>query len=122
MGSVKQNSQLNVHRTSTPVVDFYYVKGDDHSIERAVITAIAKAAGVPSSDLPPVYGSIDLDAVSLLFDNHDGAADAGALLTFKFEKWNVFVRADGLIRVCDGTHHTDPKPVFDGSPSAVFGG
>ena len=44
---------------------------------------------------------------------HEGAADAERLLSFTFDRWNVFVRADGRIRVCDGGKHVDPAPVFE---------
>lgn len=101
-----------VYRDSTPVVDSRYDGDSNRTLAEAVVEAVAAAEGVDATDLPPLYETIDLDALERLFDGHAGAADAGAMLGFRFESWNVFVHADGRIRVCDGTRPTDPAPVF----------
>ena len=49
-----------------------------------------------------------------LFERHDGTEDAGQLLGFTIDAWNVFVRADGKIRVCDATYQAAPSSVFAG--------
>ena len=36
-----------------------------------------------------------------------------AIVSFSVENWNVFVRGDGRIRVCDGREAVDPAPVFE---------
>jgi hypothetical protein len=103
--------QLTVYRGCTPIVDAEYRGESDSSPGEAVIDAIAKAADVDPLELPPLYEFVDADAIDNLVDRHDGG-NPNTLLSFEVETWNVFVRADGRIRVCDGTQPTDPEPVF----------
>jgi len=110
MGSA---SQMNVYRSCEPVVDARFEKDGEETITDALVGALAAAEGVDATDVDPVYEAVDLDALEQLFEDHDGAADAEGLLSFTFDTWNVFVRADGRIRVCDGTRHVEPVPIFD---------
>ncbi|PSP49364.1 hypothetical protein BRC95_08165 [Halobacteriales archaeon QS_5_68_33] len=110
MGSAPQ---LNVYRSCEPVVDARFEKGGEETITDALVGALAAAEGVGVTDIDPVYDAVDLDALERLLENHEGAADAERLLSFTFDRWNVFVRADGRIRVCDGGKHVDPAPVFE---------
>lgn len=80
-----------------------------------IIDALATAKGVNTTDLPPLFEIVDPDAIDSLFSNHNGATDAEATLSFTYDNWNVFVNADGRIRVCDSTQPTDPEPVFESS-------
>lgn len=80
-----------------------------------IIDAIATAKGVHATDLPPLFEIVDPDSIDSLFSNHNGTADAEAMLSFSYDTWNVFVKADGRIRVCDATQPTDPEPVFENS-------
>lgn len=107
--------QVTVYRGCTPVVDAQYGKADGQTPTEALVGALATAAGVDATELPPLYESIDPDALDQLFEDHDGAAAAEALLSFTVDHWNVFVRADGRIRVCDATRPTEPEPVFANS-------
>ncbi|TKR26201.1 HalOD1 output domain-containing protein [Natronomonas salsuginis] len=102
-----------VLRGCTPVLDTEYDKSNNELPSEVVVDAVATAAGVDPLDLPPLYEFVDPDALNNLFDNHGG--DTNALLSFTIDTWNVFVRADGKIRVCDVTRPTDPEPVFDGT-------
>jgi hypothetical protein len=104
--------QLTVYRGCTPVVDAEYGSESDESPADAVVDAVAAAAGTDPLELPPLYEFVDGDALNALFDHHDGMTDTDGLLSFQIETWNVFVRADGRIRVCDATQPTDPAPVF----------
>lgn len=106
---------LAVYRGCTPVVDTQYGPDTDRSPVEAIVDALAEAASVDPEELTPLYEFVDPDAVDALFNRHDGADEAQALLTFQVDTWNVFVRADGRIRVCDGTRPTDPEPVFENS-------
>lgn len=106
-----------VYRGCTPVVDAYYGSSNDRSPSEVIVEALAEAAGIDPLELPPLYEFVDTDALNALFDRHDGAEDAGALLSFTVDTWNVFVRADGRIRVCDATRPTEPEPIFDASPA-----
>lgn len=108
----RSQGQLAVYRCCTPVVDSWYEFGESHSVVDALAEAIASAEGVHVTELPPLYDVIDLDAVTDLFDDHDGAATE-TFLGFTYDHWNVFVRADGCIRVCDARLSIEPEPVFD---------
>lgn len=105
--------QLTVYRGCTPVVDAQYETDSEKTPVEAIINALATAEGVAVNELPPLYDTIDPDALNQLFQSHDGRTDAETVLSFTVGKWNVFVRADGRIRVCDGTRPTDPEPVFE---------
>lgn len=109
-------AQLTVYRGCTPVVDAEYNQETDHSPSEVIVDALATAVGVNSTDLPPLYEYVDLEAIDSLFDHAGGHEDA-AILGFRVESWNVFVRADGRIRVCDGTQPTAPEPVFEPTTS-----
>lgn len=106
------SGNLTVYRGCTPVVDAEYDIESDRSPAEVIVEALASAADVDPLDLPPLYDFVDADALNALFENHDGADDAKLILSFQVDTWNVFVRADGRIRVCDGTRPTDPEPVF----------
>ncbi len=109
-----KKERLTVYRGCTPVVDAYCGSGTDRTPTEAIIEALRKAAGVDPAELPPLYEFVDGDALDALFERHDSAE---ALLSFRVETWNVFVRTDGRIRVCDVTRPTDPKPVFESKPA-----
>ncbi|WP_435098852.1 HalOD1 output domain-containing protein [Halorubrum sp. N11] len=104
---------LNVYRTCKPVVDAEYDPESDISPVEATIEALAEAAGVDTLELPPIYDFVDPDAINHLFGKHKGASEAETLLSFQVNNWNVFIRDDGRIRICDNTQLTDPKPVFN---------
>lgn len=108
--------QLKVSCECTPVVDAQYVESDQ-SVGAVVVDALAEAAGVDPAELPPLYEFIDPDMLDCLVDYHDGRADTDAVVSFTVESWNVFVRADGRVRVCDAARHTDPQPIFEASTS-----
>ncbi len=80
----------------------------------AVIDAVAEAADTDPTELPPLYESVDPDALDALFGRDGGRGDAALSLSFTVDSWNVFVRADGKVRVCDDTQPTDPEPAFTG--------
>lgn len=103
---------LSMYRDCTPVIDDEYDGATDRSPSEVIIDALASAADVDPTELPPLYDFVDPDALDRLFEGHEGAADADAILGFTVENWNVFVRADGRVRVCDATRPTDPQPVF----------
>ncbi|WP_276249583.1 HalOD1 output domain-containing protein [Haloarcula rara] len=83
----------------------------------AIVHALATATDTEPTELTPLYDSIDTEALNQMFGEHGGARDAKAVLGFQVENWNVFVRGDGRIRVCDATRQTDPEPVFQGKPA-----
>lgn len=112
---MKSAGTLTVYRSCVPVVDTWLKPGQ--SITEALINALVEIEGVSQTDLPPLYEAIDPDILTKLFERHDDGTNADTVLSFTYGTWNIFVRADGMIRVCDGTRSTDPTPVFEGTPS-----
>lgn len=110
-------SKLDLYRGCTPVVDAQYGPTSNRTPTAAVVQALATAAETAPTELAPLYETIDTAALDQLFADHHGAADANAVLSFQVERWNVFVRADGRIRVCDATQPTEPAPIFEGQPA-----
>jgi len=109
--------QLNVYRGCKPVVDAKYGPQGDGSVTEVLLEALAEAAEVDPTDLPPLYEHVDLDALDNLFEEQAATSNADTLLSFRVETWNVFVRGDGHIRVCDNTQPTAPEPVFESTPA-----
>ena len=92
-------------------------QGPKQSTE-ALVDAVAEAEGVTPSELPPLYGSIDIDALATLLANTSEAADDELLFGLRMSRWNVFVSSDGRICVCDATDETSsPEPIFDDDTS-----
>ena len=112
-----KSGAITLYRGCTPVVDAQYQKDGSETPAEAIIHAVGKAAEVDQLELPPLYDFVDSDALNNLFQRHEGAADSEAVLSFRIDNWNVFVRADGRIRICDGTQPTDPQPIFDSIPA-----
>ena len=108
--------QLTIYRECTPVVDDVYDTRSDRAPVKVIIGAVAEAAGVDPVELPPLYDFVDPEALNRLFARDEGTTDSDTLLSFQIETWNVFVRNDGHVRVCDARQPTEPAPVFD-SPS-----
>ena len=112
-----ERGSLTVYRDCVPVVDAKYGSSDDESPVVVIVEALAEATGVDPTDLPPLFEFVNPDAIDQLFKKHDDASHANAVLSFQFKTWNVFVRADGRIRVCDNTRSTNPEPVFESAPA-----
>jgi hypothetical protein len=104
--------QLLLYRECNPVVDAHYRPDRDDSLAASIIGALADAAGVGPVELPSLHDYIDLDALNSLFESQRGKTDAAITVSFQIGIWNVFVRSDGRIRVCDATRPTEPEPVF----------
>jgi len=104
---------LSIYRGCTPVVDAEYDPESGSSAAEAVIWALADAAGVDPTDLPPLFDYVDPDALDALFNHYERGADSDSIFNFQVDTWNVFVRSDGRIRVCDATRPTEPEPVFE---------
>lgn len=103
---------LSIHCGCRPVVDTEYDFENDSSATEAIIWALADAADVDPTDLPPLFEYVDPDALNALFDREDIAVAGDTILSFQVDTWNVFVRSDGRIRICDATRPTEPQPVF----------
>lgn len=97
----------------TPVVESRFGDERSRSPSTAIIDAVAAAENVAPAELAPLYDEIDPETVDKLFAHgtHDSASPT--LLRTTVAGWNVFVRGDGTVRVCDPDRLTDPEPVFD---------
>lgn len=100
-------------RACEPVVDVDYRRDSDRSPVEAVIDAVAAASEAESTESPIMYDAVDPDAIETLLE-HEETGMAETLLRFRIDSWNVFLRSDGRIRVCDRAEPTDPEPVFAG--------
>lgn len=80
----------------------------------AIVEAIAAAKGVDSKSVGPIFEEIDLQALNNLFKGPPRNPDSPKILRFTYDGWNVYLRGDGAIRVCDPNQVTDPKPIFEG--------
>ncbi|WP_311171358.1 HalOD1 output domain-containing protein [Halobellus ordinarius] len=110
---MKNRGELLIYRGCIPVVDAEYDVQSDSSATEAIIWAVADAVGVDPTALPPLFDYVDPDALNALFARRDKGTGGGTILSFQIDTWNVFVRSDGRIRICDGTQPTDPEPVFE---------
>ena len=110
---MKTAGQSRVSCTCAPVADAEYSDKNDGSLVTVIVETLAEATGIDQTELPPLYEFVDPDAINALFERHGGAEGADALLSFQVDTWNVFVRADGRVRVCDATETVDPEHVFD---------
>lgn len=111
------SEQLHVYRGCTPVVSARYEQESHQTPSTTIIQAVAKAEGIHPTKLPPIYEIVDSDAVNRLFENYEKTMESEAVLSFTHDHWNIFVRGDGEIRVCDATQPTDPEPIFESSPA-----
>ncbi|MDZ5811936.1 HalOD1 output domain-containing protein [Halorubrum sp. AD140] len=101
-----------LYRECTPVVDAHYRDGSDRTPVAAIVRALAEVEGLDATTLPPLYDMIDADALNQLFERNRDESDTAVFLSFQYNTWNIFVRDDGQIRICDATKPTDPEPVF----------
>ena len=111
---MKREPELALYRSCSVVSETSYVPEAGRTLTEALVDAIAEAEGVAPTELPALYGSLDLDALSTLLTNSGETADDELLLGLRMGRWNVFVSSDGRIRVCDATDETrSPEPIFD---------
>ncbi|MBZ6496775.1 HalOD1 output domain-containing protein [Natrinema longum] len=66
----------------------------------AVVSAVATATGIDSLELPPLYETIDPDALNALFLS--GPGDPGTRTRFRYAGYGVTVQGDGTVRVQPG--------------------
>ena len=115
---MKREPELALYRSCSVVSETFYEPEGGRTLTEAFVDAVAEAEGVTPTELPSLYGSIDLDALTTLMTNSSKAVDAELLLGLRMNRWNVFVSSDGRIRVCDATEETrSPEPIFDDSIS-----
>lgn len=95
----------------------------DGPISQQVVEAIADATGVDPLELPPLYDSVDPDALDSLF-SHDGASASITSLCFEIGDCEVVVRGSGEVVVVRSDAELDVReferqPTEDGTWDAV---
>lgn len=106
--------QLSLQCDCTPVADCRYDSAADATPTEAVVRAIAAASDLDPTTFTPLHEYIDTEALDRLFDEERG--DDGRsrrVLGFTVNGWNLFVRDDGRIRVCDPSGPAGTSPIFD---------
>ncbi len=107
-----QRGDSTVYRRCRPVEDARFDPDDGPDLTDALVDAISAASDRESTELPPLYDVVDLDALRTLF-NSDRVGN-GAVYSFDYLDYQVFVGANGWVRVCDRNRPTEPTPVFAG--------
>jgi hypothetical protein len=107
-----RDPELTLYRTCSVISETVYSRGGERTLTEALADAVAEAEGVTPDQLPPLYDSIDLDALTTLLDKPSVDPDEDLLLALRMGRWNVFVSSDGHIRVCDASDETRPEPIF----------
>ena len=62
------------------------------SLSARVVTAVAEANGVDHTELPPLYGVVDPDALEALFDDGRGETRSDCELRFTYAGQEVRIR------------------------------
>ncbi len=106
--------EMALYRTCTVVSDTTFKKDGERTFTEAFVDAVAEAEGVAPLDLPPLYESVDFDAITQLMQRYSDHSDGELLLGLLIDKWNIFVSYDGRIRICDASEETEPEPIFEG--------
>ncbi|SEH45380.1 hypothetical protein SAMN05192561_10218 [Halopenitus malekzadehii] len=94
----------------TPVVGTRFEDERGRPPSLAIIEAVAAAEGVDPLELDVLSDTIDLESIDKLLKGSDGTP---IHIQFSVNEWDVFVRDDGAIRVCDSNQVTDPASVFE---------
>jgi len=97
----------------SPVVGTQFGEESERRPSIAIIEAVAAAESVAPTELESLHEYIDLDAVDQLFASDDAASNGCRSLRFSAVGWEVFVRGDGAIRVCDPDEQTEVAEVFE---------
>lgn len=82
-----------------------------------IIETVASAAECDPLDLPPLFDFVDPETINRHVQPRDQDTPTQRVLTFAYaDSWQVYLRGDGEIRVCDRSIHSDPRPVFGDEP------
>ncbi|WP_433631008.1 HalOD1 output domain-containing protein [Halomicrococcus sp. NG-SE-24] len=109
-----EHPQLSLQCECTPIADTQYDLAGAGSPTHAVVRAIAAASDTNPTSLPPLNEYIDPEALDRMFDEaSENDGPSGRIFSFTVNGWNVFVRDDGRIRICDPTETANTSPIFD---------
>ena len=85
---------MNADRTTTELA------ADSQPISQTVVLAVAEATGDDAMELPPLYDTIDPDALNELFDSSTGGAiTRSGRVEFTYASCDVTVHADERVAV-----------------------
>lgn len=104
--------ELTLYRSCSLVSEAAYERDGERTLTQALVEAVAEAEGVAPSELPPLYESVDLDALTKLLAKPSESANGELMLGLRMNNWNVFVSSEGRIRVCDAADETGLEPIF----------
>lgn len=97
----------------SPVCDATFGGARGRTLVEAVVHSVAGIEDVEPTELDPLYESIDVDALTHLFASRNDVGDEPMAITFSYHGWNVFVREDGHVRVCDPEPAVELAPAFE---------
>lgn len=104
-------SEIAVSFECTPVRELD-VQPDGRSPAEAVVEAISNLEGVEPTDLPPIYESVDVDALDRVVEHRRDHPSSTVGVCFTYYGWNVFLRGDGRIVIGDPDQMAEPTPLF----------
>lgn len=82
---------------------FYTTYGDDESPWKAIVRAVSAVEGVQSTDVEPLYESVDPDALDALMNGPVVIGNSGTIdVEFQYSGYRVHVRNDGTITILEG--------------------
>jgi len=99
---------LDIHCACRPVGITKYRDGTNQTPTEAIVNAVAEAAGVDPIELPPLYAAVDPVIIETLLEGDNRQVTIGV----QYDSWNVFVRGDGAIQVCDRKYPVEPNLIF----------
>lgn len=70
-------------------------------LTQAIVEAVAEADDVDPLDLPPLYETVDPDALETLFTATNTSPRSTGKVTFEYSGHTVVVSSDGSIMVAD---------------------
>lgn len=97
-----------MHCECTPVCDWEFDEGTPPT--EAVVQALAAVENAPTREIKSLNEVIDTESFNQLFRDH---SDGSVAVSFSIEGWNVFVRSDGFVRLCDSSQPAESAPVFE---------
>lgn len=106
------NEPPSMNCNCTPVYNTQY-EVEHGSPVVAIAEAVATVKGVDPLELDPLYDVIDVDALDRLFAVRGETGTATTILRFTVDGWNVFIRDDGVIQICDPDTPAASAPVFE---------
>jgi hypothetical protein len=71
------------------------------SVVQAITDAIMDVEHCEITDLPPLYESVDSEALTQLMTHHEGRSRPPVSVSFAYAGWTVSVRDDGTVTVED---------------------